>query len=133
VYCKAEPVWATGTSLYEVIGYDLKAHDSNQKLTDYETNAVCMLLGYFAGFAESASVASHYDATALPFFLPDSITNDEMERVVYLYLSKNRDKLSMKGDALMVAALSRAFPNVTFKPPVDPKQSSLQKPKVICN
>jgi len=119
--CKAEPVWATGHSLLEVIGYDLHAHDSHLKLTDYQTNAVCLLLGYFRGFAESSAVAAHYNATALPFFLPDSVNNDEMERVIYKYLSDNPEKLDMKGDALIVAALTRGFPNLIFKAPPGPK------------
>jgi hypothetical protein len=106
--------------LLEVIRYDLQAHASNQKLNDYQTNAVCLLLGYFNGFAESAALASHYDATALPFFLPDGITNDEIERVVYDFLSSNPDKLNIKGGALVVAALAKAFPNPTFKPPLHP-------------
>jgi hypothetical protein len=117
-HCGAEPIWATGNSLLEVIQYDMQAHDSGQKLTDYQTNAVCMLLGYFTGFAESSALASHYNATALPFFLPDSITNDEIERTVYQYLKNNPDKLSLKGGALVVAALSRDFPNPVFKPPL---------------
>lgn len=116
-----EQVWATGNSLLEVIGYDLKAHDTNQKLTDYQTNAVCLLLGYFNGFAESSALATHYDATSLPFYLPDSITNDEIERVVYHYLSENPDKLSLKGGVLVVAALTKAFPNPAFKAPPGPK------------
>lgn len=111
----AEVPWSTGTSLLEVIGCDLHAHDSSQKLTDYQTNAVCLLLGYFRGFAESAAVASHFDASALPFILPDSITNDEIERTVYNYLTDNQDKLNLKGGALVVAALSRDFPNFEFK------------------
>jgi len=119
--CKADPVWANGNTLMEVIGYDLKAHDTTQKLTDYETNAVCMLLGYFNGFAESSALAAHYDATALPFYLPDSITNDEIERVVFHYLNQNQDKLILKGGALVVAALTLAFPNPAFKPPAAPK------------
>jgi hypothetical protein len=119
--CKAEPIWATGHSLLEVIGYDLQAHDSHVKLTDYQTNAVCLLLGYLRGFAECSAVAAHYNATALPFFLPDSVSTDEMERVIHKYLSDNRDKLDMKGDALIVAALSRAFPNLIFKAPPSPK------------
>jgi hypothetical protein len=117
---RAEPVWATGSSLQEVIRYDLQSHDSDQKLTDYQTNAVCLLLGYFNGFAESAALAAHYDATALPFFLPDSITNDEIERIVYQYLAHHQDKLNLKGGALVVAALAEAFPNPTFKPPIRP-------------
>ena len=124
-HCNAEPVWATGSSLLVVIRYDLQAHDSNQKLTDYQTNAVCLLLGYFNGFAESAALASHYDATALPFFLPDSITNDQIERVVYDFLSSNPDKLNVKGGALVVAALAKAFPNPTFKPPPHPAPGDL--------
>lgn len=116
-WCKADPIWATGTTLMEVIRYDLQAHGSDQKPTEYQTNAVCMLLGYFSGFAESAAIAAHYDATALPFFLPESITNDEIERVVYNFLSANPDKLNMHGGALVVAALAKAFPNPTFKPP----------------
>lgn len=119
-HCNAEPIWATGNSLLEVIRYDLQAHDSNQKLTDFQTNAVCMLLGYFNGFAESSALASHYNATALPFFLPDTITNDEIERVVYSFLSDNPGKLNLKGGALVVAALTKAFPNPTFKPPLGP-------------
>jgi hypothetical protein len=124
-HCNAGPVWATGSTLLEVIRYDLQAHDSNQKLTDYQTNAVCLLLGYFNGFAESAALASHYDATALPFFLPDSITNDQIERVVYDFLSSNPDKLNVKGGALVVAALAKAFPNPTFKPPLHPATGDL--------
>jgi hypothetical protein len=120
-HCKGDPVWATGKTLSEVIGYDLKAHDSGKKLTDYQINAVCLMLGYFNGFAESSAIASHYDATALPFFLPDSITNDEIERVVYHYLSDHPDELDVKGGALVAAALTLAFPNPTFKPPAEPK------------
>jgi len=101
--------------------FDLKSHDTNQKLTDYQTNQVCLLLGYFNGFAESAALATHYDATSLPFYLPESITNDEIERVVYHYLSQNPDKLNLKGGALVVAALSKAFPNPAFKAPPSPK------------
>lgn len=119
--CEAEPVWATGSSLFEVIGYDLQAHELNQKLTDYQTNAVCLLLGYFRGFAESAAIASHYDATALPFFLPDSITNEQIEGIVYKFLSDNPDKLNLKGDALVVAALTEKYPNPSFTPPSGPK------------
>ncbi len=114
----ADPVWATGRTLLEVIRYDLEAHDNNQQLNDYQTNAVCMLLGYFNGFAESSALAAHYNATALPFFLPDSVTNEEIERIVYDYLSQNPDKLDLKGGALVVAALAKAYPNPTFKPPV---------------
>jgi len=128
-HCKAEPVWATGRSLLEVIRCDLQAHDANQKLTDYQTNAVCLLLGYFNGFAESAALSAHYDATALPFFLPESITNDEIEHVVYKFLSDNPDKLDLKGGALVVAALAKAFPNPTFKPP--PGSTSDQSPKRV--
>jgi hypothetical protein len=120
-HCGAEPVWATGSSLFEVIGYDLQAHELNQKLTEYQTGAVCLLLGYFHGFAESAAIASHYDATALPFFLPDSITNEQIEHIVYKFLSDNPDKLSLKGDALVVAALTEKFPNPSFTPPSGPK------------
>jgi hypothetical protein len=123
--CSAEPVWATGNTLLEVIRCDLQAHESKQKLSDYQTNAVCLLLGYFNGFAESAALASHYDATALPFFLPNSITDDEIERVVYDFLSSNPDKLNIKGGALVVAALARAFPNPTFKPPLHPAPGDL--------
>ena len=122
--CNADPVWATGRSLFEVIRYDLKAHETNQKLTDYETNAVCLLLGYFRGFAESSALAAHYDATALPYFLPDSVTDDEIERILYKYLSENPDKLDLKGDALVVAAMTRAFPNTVFKPPAIPKSQA---------
>jgi hypothetical protein len=113
--CEADPIWATGNSLLEVISYDLKAHDSNQKLDDYQTNAVCMLLGYFAGFAESSSVSFHYDASALPFILPDGISNDDIERAVYQFLTDNPDKLDMKGDALVTAALAKVYPNPAFK------------------
>ena len=123
--CGAEPVWATGSTLLEVIRYDLQAHGSSEKLTDYQTNAVCLLLGYFNGFAESAALASHYDATALPFSLPDNITNEEIERVVYDFLSNNPDKLNIKGGALVVAALAKAYPNPTFKPPVRPVPGDL--------
>jgi len=115
--CNAEPAWATGNSLLEIIRCDLQARDSNHNLTDYQTNAVCLLLGYFNGFAESAALAAHYDATALPFFLPDGITNDQIERVVYKYLSDNPDKLNLKGGALVVAALTKEFPNPIFKLP----------------
>ncbi|MGA3170279.1 MAG: Rap1a/Tai family immunity protein [Chthoniobacteraceae bacterium] len=117
VPCRADPVWATGNTLYEVIGYDLRAHDTGQKLDQYQTGAVCMLLGYLAGFAEASSISAHYDATALPFFLPDDINNDQIERAVYKYLTDNPGKLNMRGDALVVAALAREFPNLTFKPP----------------
>jgi hypothetical protein len=116
-HCMADPIWASGASLLEVIRYDLQAHDSGQQLTDFQTNAVCLLLGYFNGFAESSALAAHYNATALPFYLPDSITNDQIERVVYKYLADNPDKLDMKGGALVVAALTQAFPNPVFKAP----------------
>lgn len=86
-------------------------------MTDYQTNAVCLLLGYFAGFAEASSMAAHYDATALPFFLPDDVNNDQIERAVYQYLKDNPDKLKMRGDALVTAALAQSFPNPVFKPP----------------
>jgi hypothetical protein len=115
--CHADPIWATGRSLLEVIQFDMEAHDNNQRLSDYQTNAVCLLLGYFTGFVESSALAAHYDATALPFFLPESITNEEIEQVVYDYLTQNPDKLDMKGGALVVAALAQAYPNPTFKPP----------------
>jgi hypothetical protein len=129
--CKADPVWATGNTLLEVIRYDLQAHDTNQRLTDYQTNAVCLLLGYFNGFAESSALAAHYDATALPFFLPESVTNDEIEHVVYDYLTANPDKLNVKGGALVVAALAKAFPNPTFKPPLNagPGEGPFSSPK----
>jgi len=121
-HCKAEQVWDSGNTLFEVIGYDLQAHDANQKLTDYQINAVCLLLGYFRGFAEGAAVAAHYDATSLPFFLPDSITNDQIERVVFGYLKNNPEKLKLKGDALVVAALSEAYPNPSFMAPLGSKK-----------
>jgi len=115
--CEAESVWGTGSSLAEVIGIDLQAHASDHQLTSYETNEVCLLLGYFRGFAESAAIASHYDATALPFCLPDNITNDAIERVVYKFLSENQDKLGLQGGALMVAAFTKEYPNPSFSPP----------------
>jgi len=121
-YCNADPVWATGHSLFEIIGEDLHAHDTGVELTDYQTNAVCLLLGYFRGFAESSALTAHYDPTALPFFLPDNITNDQIERTVYQYLTDNRDRLDLAGDVLMVAALTKAFPNPSFTPPA-PKAS----------
>lgn len=130
-HCRAEPIWATGKTLLEVIRYDLQAHDSNQKLTDYQTNAVCMLLGYFTGFAESSALASHYNATALPFFLPDSITNDQIERVVYQFLSDNPGRLDVDGSALIVAALSKAYPNPIFKPPPVRAASSSPPPNGV--
>jgi hypothetical protein len=114
--CGAEEVWATGNSLAEVIGYDLQAHAANQQLTDYQTNAVCLLLGYFRGFAESAAIAAHYDATALPFFLPDSITGEQIEQAVYKFISDNPDKRGERGDAIVVAALASAYPNPSFSP-----------------
>lgn len=110
-------MWTDGKALVEVIGYDLQAHDGNGRLTEYQTNAVCLLLGYLRGFTESAALASHYDATALPFFLPENITNDQIERIVYKYLTDNPDKLRLSGGVLLVAALSKEFPNPTFKPP----------------
>jgi len=112
--CGAAPVWATGASLYEVIGYDLAAHDSGQSLSDYQLNAVCMLLGYFRGFAAASAVASHYDATSLPFLLPDSINNDQIERLVYKYLKENPGRQILTGDAIMVAALTEEYPNPGF-------------------
>ena len=115
--CKAEPVWANGNSLMEVMRFDIEAHDANHQLTDYQTNAVCLLLGYFRGFAEAAALSAHYNSTALPFFLPENITNEEIERVVYNYLADNPDKLNMNGGVLIVAALSKKFPNLVFKPP----------------
>jgi hypothetical protein len=115
-HCGAEEVWATGNSLAEVIGYDLQAHAGNQQLTDYQTNAVCLLMGYFRGFAESAAIASHYDATAMPFFLPDSITGEQIERAVYKFISDNPDKRGERGDAIVVAALASIYPNPSFSP-----------------
>jgi len=130
VPCRAESPWATGSSLASVIGYDLQAHDANHKLAGDQMTSVCLLLGYFRGFAESAALAAHYEPTALPFDLPDSITNDEIERAVYKYLMDHSDKLDLKGDALVVAALSRAFPNTLFKPPVGAKpDAGLAAPK----
>jgi len=117
----AEEVWANGNTLAEVIGFDLQAHAKNQPLTAYQTNAVCLLMGYFRGFAESAAVASHYDATAMPFFLPDTITGAQIEQVVYKFLADNPDKLGQPGDAILVAALARVFPNPSFTP-IKPKQ-----------
>ena len=114
--CRAGNIWETGNSIYEVIGYDMRAHGGQQPLTDYETNAVCLLLGYFRGFAESAAIASHYDATAMPFYLPDSITNVQIEEVVYKFLTENPDKLGERGDALITAALASAYPNPSFTP-----------------
>lgn len=119
--CAAEPIWDTGKTLFEVIGYDIQSHDAGMQLTDYQTNAVCMLLGYFRGFAEASAVASHYDATSMPFVLPDSINNEQIERVVYQYLKENPDRLGMKGDALVVAALAKAYPNPSFTPPLGSK------------
>ena len=113
-HCGAAPVWATGTTLYEVIGYDLQSHDTGQTLTDYQLNAVCMLLGYFRGFAAASAMASHYDATSLPFVLPDSINNDQIERIVYKYLKDNPGRLVLTGDAVMVAALTEDYPNPSF-------------------
>jgi hypothetical protein len=121
----AESPWSTGHSLHEVIGYDLQSHDTGQNLTDYQTNSVCLLLGYFRGFAESSAVAAHYNATALPFFLPESITNDEIERIVYKYLADNPGKLDLTGDALLVSALTKAFPNTVFTPPPGPARKML--------
>jgi len=121
----AESPWSTGHTLSDVIGYDLQSHETGQKLTDYQTNSVCLLLGYFRGFAESSAVAAHYNATALPFFLPDSITNDEIERIVYKYLSDNPGKLDLTGDALLVSALTKAFPNTVFTPPPAPARKLL--------
>jgi len=118
--CGAEEVWATGNSLAEVIGYDLQSHATNQQLTSYQTNAVCLLLGYFRGFAESAAIAAHYDATAMPFFLPDSITGEQIERAVYEFLAENPDKRGERGDAIVVAALAREYPNPSFAP-ITPK------------
>jgi hypothetical protein len=118
--CNAEEVWATGNSLYEVIGDDLQAHGSNHPLTSLQTNAVCLLLGYFRGFAEAAAIAEHYDATSLPFILPDSITAEQMEKVVYKFLLDNPDKLALKGDGLVVAALAKEYPNPSFTP-ITPK------------
>jgi hypothetical protein len=113
-HCGAAPVWATGSTLYEVIGYDLAAHDSGQQLTDYQLNAVCMLLGYFRGFAAASAVASHFDATSLPFVLPDSINNDQIERIVFKYLKDNPGRQVLTGDAIMVAALTEEYPNPSF-------------------
>jgi hypothetical protein len=114
--CGAEEVWATGNSLAEVIGYDLQAHATNQQLTDYQTNAVCLLLGYLRGFAESAAIAAHYDATAMPFFLPDTITGEQIEQAVYKFISDNPDKRAERGDAIVVAALTKEYPNPSFSP-----------------
>lgn len=116
MHCEGTQVWENGHSLLEVIGYDMKAHDTRSQLSEYETGAVCLLLGYFRGFAEGAAIACHYNAAALPFYLPDNITDDEMERVVYKFLSANPDKLDLKGDALVAAALAKAFPNIAFTP-----------------
>jgi hypothetical protein len=117
----AEEVWASGNTLAQVIAYDLQAHAKNQPLTAYQTNAVCLLMGYFRGFAESAAVASHFDATAMPFFLPDSITGEQIEQVVYKFISDNPDKLGEPGDAIMVAALATEYPNPSFSP-ITPKK-----------
>jgi hypothetical protein len=119
--CGAEPVWATGASLNEVIGYDLAAHDSGQTLSDYQLNAVCMLLGYFRGFASASAMASHYDATSLPFVLPDGINNDQIERIVYKYLKEHPGRLILSGDAIMVAALTEEYPNPSFLRPAGSK------------
>ena len=73
------------------------------------------------GFAQSAAIASHYDATALPFVLPSDINNDEIERVIYKFLSDNRDELDKDGAALVVAALSRQYPNPSFSRILNPK------------
>lgn len=129
-HCMAEVPWSTGSSLLEVIGYDLHAHDSHQKLTDYQTNSVCLLLGYFRGFAESAALASHYNASALPFFLPDSITSDQIERSVYSYLTDNPDKLNLTGGAIVAAALSRDFPNFDFKAVLSPAAEQSPSPPI---
>jgi len=121
---KAELPWSTGNTLFKIIACDIQAHDFNSKLTQAQTNSVCLMLGYFRGFAECSALAAHYDATALPFYLPDTVTNDELERVVAKYLSDNPDKLDLKGDVLIVAALSRAFPNTAFKAPSTPAPSA---------
>jgi len=117
----ADPVWATGTSLYEVIGYDIQSRAAGQTLSDYQLNSVCMLLGYFRGFAEASALAVHYDATSLPYVLPDSINNDQIEQIVYKYLKANPGKLILKGDALVVAALTAEYPNPSFMAPVGAK------------
>jgi hypothetical protein len=121
VRCEADPVWTDGNTLFEVIGYDLKAHEMKQELTTYQASAVCMLLGYLRGIAECSAVAAHYDATSLPFFLPDNITGEDMEKAVYTFLLDNPDKLKEKGDALVVAALAKEYPNPSFTP-VTPKK-----------
>ena len=112
--CDADPVWATGATLYEVIGYDLQSHDSGVSLTDYQLNSVCMLLGYFRGFAAASAVASHFDATSLPFVLPDSVNNDQIERIVYKYLKDNPDRMLLTGDAILVGAMTEQYPNPSF-------------------
>jgi hypothetical protein len=119
--CGAAPVWATGTSLNEVIGFDLSAHDSGQSLSDYQLNAVCMMLGYFRGFAAASAMASHYDATSLPYVLPDSLNNDQIERIVYKYLKEHPGRLILSGDAIMVAALTEEYPNPSFMRPAASK------------
>jgi hypothetical protein len=117
----AAEVWTNGSTLSEVISYDLQSHAKNKHLTAYETNAVCLLMGYFRGFAEAAAVASHFDATSMPFFLPDTITGAQIEQVVYKFLTDNPDKMTEPGDAIVVAALAEEFPNPSFTP-VTPKQ-----------
>jgi hypothetical protein len=112
-------VWADGNSLAQVIGYDLEGHESGRKLTSYQMNEVCLLLGYFRGFAEAGAIAEHYDATSLPFILPDSITSQQIEQVVYQFLADNPDKLNEKGEALVVAALAKEYPNPSFEPVID--------------
>jgi hypothetical protein len=114
--CRAGDLWETGNSLFQVIGDDMRAHDTQQPLSDYETNEVCLMLGYFRGFAEAGAIASHYDATSMPFFLPDNITNAQIEATVYKFLTENPDKLGERGDALITAALAQAFPNPSFTP-----------------
>jgi hypothetical protein len=96
----------------------MQAHDSGQALTDYQLNAVCMLLGYFRGFAAASALASHYDATALPYILPDGINNDQIERIIYKYLKEHPGRLDLSGDVLMAAALAEEYPNPSFMKPV---------------
>ena len=113
-HCWAAPVWATGSTLYEVINYDLQSHDSGQELTDYQLNSVCMMLGYFRGFASASAMAAHFDATSMPFMLPDSINNDQIERIVYKYLKDNPDRMLLTGDAILVGAMTEQYPNPSF-------------------
>jgi len=103
--CFAFAAELNGTDLLQGCKSLIKALE-NDKLTQKDYDNIQFWSGYLAGFLDTMPVVG-----AIPYCLPeDGLQNGQLAMVIHKYLNDNSELIDKEPSALILLALTKAFP-----------------------